>query len=163
MSKFCYKCGSQVEEDDVFCGSCGASFNNRVTNGNNQQQNDSFNQQFSQAPIIGKREIVTAILLSIVTLGIYGIYWMIKMTDESNTVTNDFSTSGGKAFLFSILTCGIYSYYWNYKMGQKMYNAGRTHGKDINDNSTLYLILSIFGLSIINYCLIQSDLNKFAE
>ncbi|MCR5297346.1 MAG: DUF4234 domain-containing protein, partial [Clostridiales bacterium] len=30
------------------------------------------------------RNIVVCIILSIVTLGIYGIYWFIKMTDESN-------------------------------------------------------------------------------
>ena len=30
----------------------------------------------------------------------------------------------------------------------------------IEDNAVLYLILQIFGLGIVNYCLIQNDLNK---
>ena len=47
-------------------------------------------------------------------------------------------------------------------MGKKVYEAGRKYGKDIADNSILYLALSLVGLSIVNYCLIQTDLNKFA-
>ncbi len=31
-----------------------------------------------------KRDIVVSIILSIVTCGIYGIYWFVVMTDESN-------------------------------------------------------------------------------
>ena len=32
---------------------------------------------------IKKRNIVTCILLSIITCGIYGIYWLIVMTSEA--------------------------------------------------------------------------------
>ena len=44
-----------------------------------------------------------------------------------------------------------------------MYEAGKNAGVNISDNSVLYLILSIFGLSIITYCLVQSDLNRLAN
>ena len=63
--------------------------------------------------------------------------------------------------LFSILTCGIYLVYWSYKMGKNLEKAGQIHGIPINDNSTLYLILCIFGFGIINYCIMQNDINKF--
>ena len=66
------------------------------------------------------------------------------------------------AFLFTLLTCGIYSFYWAYKMGEKMQKAGQRYGKPIENNSVLYLVLSLFGLGIVNYCLIQSDLNKLS-
>ncbi len=104
-----------------------------------------------------------AILLTIVTCGFYGIYWFIVMTDESNLVSDEKTASGGLAFLYTILTCGIYSWYWSYKMGKKLYEAGRKYDKSISDNSALYLILHIFGLSIVNYALIQDSLNKFAD
>lgn len=42
-----------------------------------------------------------------------------------------------------------------------MYAAGLKYNKNIQDNSIVYLVLSIFGLGIVNYCLIQNDLNKF--
>lgn len=85
------------------------------------------------------------------------------MTDESNSLSDEKYTSGGTAFLYTLITCGIYGIYWNYKMGQKMANIGKKYNKQISDNSVLYLILSLFGLGLVNYCLIQSDLNSLAE
>lgn len=84
--------------------------------------------------------------------------------NDANTVNEEpNATNGGMAFLYTLITCGIYSIYWNYKMGKKLYEAGKKHNIDIADNSVLYIILAVFGLSIVNYCIIQSDLNKFAD
>ncbi len=113
--------------------------------------------------MIQKRDIVLAIVLSIVTCGIYGLYWFVVLTDDANRISEDDTTSGGISLLLTIITCGIYGIYWSYKMGKKIYDAGQNYNKNIPDNSILYLILSLFGFSIINYCLIQSDLNKFSE
>ena len=131
-----------------FCDKCGASVEKKVN---------------LQSPLITKRDIVVAIILTFVTCGIYGIYWFIVMTDDVNSLSDEKMASGGTAFLYSILTCGIYALYWNYKIGQKMAEAGKKYNKSINDNSVLYLVLSIFGLGLVNYCLIQSDLNRFAD
>lgn len=112
--------------------------------------------------MVKERNIVVSIILSFVTCGIYAIYWFICLTDEAARMDEDVNFTGVKAFLLTIITCGIYSIYWNYKMGKTLYSAGSKHNVDVNDNSLLYLILSLFGLSIVNYCLMQSDLNKFA-
>ena len=109
------------------------------------------------------RNIATCIILSIVTCGIYGIVWFIKMTDEAAYVSEDHSMSGGMAFLLTLVTCGLYTYYWNYKMGKMLYETKLKKDMPASDNAILYLVLSIFGLSIVNYCLIQSDLNALAE
>lgn len=114
--------------------------------------------------MIKERNVVVCLILSIVTCGIYGIVWFISLTDDARFVSGDERLSGGKAFLFTLITCGIYGYYWAYQMGKAMSNAKAKRGETVNDdNSVLYLILSIFGLNIINYCLIQSDLNSFAN
>lgn len=112
--------------------------------------------------MIKERNFVVAILLSIITCGIYGIYWFIVMTTEAGIANEDPDFSGGKAFLFTIITCGIYGIYWNYKMGKELYEAGQKHGVVISDNAVLYLVLALFGLGIVNYCMIQNDLNKMA-
>ena len=85
------------------------------------------------------------------------------MTDETNSLSDEQSSSGAAALIFTLLTCGLYGIYWNYKMGQKLYVAGKMYGLDIADNSVLYLILSIFGLGIVSECLIQNDLNRFSN
>lgn len=48
-------------------------------------------------------------------------------------------------------------------MGKKMYNAQVRAGVPANDNSILYLILSLFGVGIIAYAIIQSDINDILE
>ena len=114
--------------------------------------------------MIQKRDIVVAIILTVVTCGIYGIYWFIVMTDDVKRAANDNTfQSGGVAFLLTLITCGIYGIYWAYKMGELMKKAQQEHGLEVKDNAILYLILDVIGLSIIVYILVQADLNKIAE
>ena len=110
-----------------------------------------------------ERSIVSCIIFSIITCGIYGIYWFITMTDDAARLNENPNFSGGKAFIFSLITCGIYAIYWYYKMGKEISEAGQKRGVPVSDNSIVYLLLGIFGFGIISYCLIQSDLNKFAR
>ena len=106
---------------------------------------------------LNERNIGLAILFTIITCGIYGIYWFICLVNDVKTVTGDESLpTGGMAFLLSIITCGIYEFYLFYKMGKSLYDNKVTN----DDNSIIYLVLPLFGFSIINYCLIQHTLNQ---
>lgn len=113
--------------------------------------------------MIKERNIVTCIILSIVTCGIYGLYWFITLTDDASRANDDPTFTGVKAFVFTILTCGIYSIYWNYKIGKEMYEANQKRGIQTSDNSVLYLVLGIFGFGIVTYCLVQNELNVIAK
>lgn len=155
MTNYCPNCGSKLEENQTFCSKCGTKIGENTTIVNNYNTTSYARPQ--------ERNIAIAVILSIVTCGIYGLYWLVKMTDEAKQISGSVNASGILTIVYTLLTCGIYFIYWNYKMGKNMYEAGRQHNKNISDNSILYLVLSIFGLSIVNYCLIQSDLNKFAN
>ena len=139
---YCPSCGGEVHPEAVVCVNCGVPLK-------------------KQAPKdIQPRNLVTAIILSIVTCGIYGIYWFIKLNDEMNRMTgNENDTSGGIAFLLNLVTCGIYGYYWSYKMGEKSDNFT---GKN-SSSAILYLVLSIFGLNIVVWALLQDTINKTVE
>lgn len=107
------------------------------------------------------RNIATCIILTIVTCGIYGIYWFIVLTDEIGREAGDSSISGGVAFLLTLVTCNIYGIYWAYKMGQLLDDAKRRRGIQVgSDMAVVYLILQIFGFGIVNNALMQSELNK---
>ncbi len=109
---------------------------------------------------IQRRDIVTSIIFSIITCGIYGIYWFIVLVnDVRNTTKDDSIPTGGTEFLLTIVTCGIYSIYLFYKMGKSMYESKIS----TSDNAIVFLLLQIFGLAIVNYAIIQSDLNKIAD
>ena len=133
------------------------TYNNQNAYGNQNTYGGPAGGMNHRFPGIQQRNIVIAVILSIVTCGIYGIYWMIKLNDEINQISGDIqATSGGMVFLFTLITCGIYGWYWMYKMGEKCDQM-----KGVNGNSgILYLILGIFGLGIVNYCLMQDTINK---
>lgn len=158
--KYCTKCGNELADGATFCTKCGAPTTGEVNV--NQTVTNNTTQMGSGLGLVTKRDIAVAIILSLVTCGIYGIYWFIVLTDDANNVSGENTTSGGMAFLFTLLTCGIYAIYWYYKKGQQLYGAGKKYGVDIADNAILYLILGLFGLGIVSYALIQNDLNKFA-
>jgi len=110
---------------------------------------------------VQQRNIAVCIILSIITCGIYGIYWFICLTNDTNTVANEPGTSGGVAFILTIITCGIYGLYWAYKCGEKLDKAKTDRGMAASNGGILYLILFLFG-GIIAYALIQNELNNMA-
>lgn len=115
--------------------------------------------------MIQKRSIGMCIVLSIITCGIYGLYWLVVLTDDTNRMLEDAQneTSGGMALLFTIITCNIYGLYWMYKQGEKIDRIKTARGIPSSNTGILYLILSFFGLSIISYALMQNELNNLAQ
>lgn len=110
-----------------------------------------------------KRNIGLCIVLSIITCGIYGIYWFVVLANDTNVASGHAQdgTSGGVAFLLTLVTCGIYGFYWAYKQGEKLNEAKAMRNMPTDSNaSIIYLILQIFGLGIVAYALMQNELNK---
>ena len=113
--------------------------------------------------MIESRNIAVCIVLTLVTCGIYGIYWIVCLTNDVNTVSGDVNgTSGGMVVLLTIVTCGIYGIYWAYKQGEKLDFTKNNRGIPSSNSGVLYLILQIFGFGIIAYALMQNELNKLA-
>ena len=112
---------------------------------------------------ITTKSIATCIILSIVTCGIYGIIWFVNLTDDTNTLSRDpNATSGGVAFLLNLITCGIYGWYWSYKQGERLERVRAEAGLAPGSLPVLYLVLSIFGMHIIAYALMQNEINTLA-
>ena len=107
---------------------------------------------------IKERSVGLAIVLTIITCGIYGIYWLICLADDMNQLANDGdNTSGGVVFLLTLVTCGIYGIYWSYKQGQRV---DALKGAQGGSTGILYLVLELFGLGIVVYALLQDEINK---
>ncbi|MBQ6857593.1 MAG: DUF4234 domain-containing protein [Lachnospiraceae bacterium] len=105
---------------------------------------------------IKPRSIPLAIIFSLLTCGIYGIYWLVCLNDDINTLTgNQSDTSGVMVVIFTLLTCGIYGWFWMWKTGEKVDKMRGSANSNI-----AYLILGIFGLGIVAYALMQDAINK---
>lgn len=168
--KICPKCNRQCDDNTAFCPECGTPLSQQQYN-DTQQYNNAWRynntQQYNNTTTYGQtgasqfgitpRSIPLCVIFSLITCGIYSIYWMIKLNDEVNIVAGEpQATSGGIVFLLSVITCGIYGLYWLYKMGER---CDRIRGMNAS-SGILYLILGLVGFSIISYCLMQDILNK---
>ena len=107
---------------------------------------------------IKERNIVVCILLTLVTCGIYGIYWVIMMAREAVSV-KDASDNG----ILEIVLM-LFLPFLGFFMTEKKFAEGcAAKGIEHSDNSILYLILGLVGLGIVDYCMMQNDLNKIAK
>ena len=118
----------------------------------------------STTPTIQKRNIALYVVLSIVTCGLFGLYWFCTLNDDTNKVSGHPEAVGGiVAILLTIVTCGIYSLFWMYNMGARIDEAKVKRGMSGGNTSTLYLVLTLFGLAWIAEIMLQIELNKLAE
>ncbi len=114
--------------------------------------------------MIKERNLAVCIILCIFTFGIYGIYWFIYIVNEVNLVSDRRNEmGGGMVFLLSVITCSIYSWFWFYKSGEKLEYAQQKRGMPSTNNGVLYLLLAVFSFGIVNYFLVQYELNKVAS
>lgn len=127
-------------------------------NGNNQNYNQQGGYQqggYNQGPAGGyatplqtDRSLVTYILLTLVTCGIYGYYFIYKMAQDVNIACegDGENTAGLVAFiLLSIVTCGIYAWIWYYKLGNRLNANAPRYGMSFQENGTTVLMWLIFG------------------
>lgn len=89
--------------------------------------------------------------LCIITLGIYGLVFVFKMTKDINTMTASESpeTSPGLALVLYMFTCGIYPLIWYYQQGQKLYDTGMAKGVAVREKGSSYLLWIILGSFLI--------------
>ncbi len=106
-----------------------------------------------------KRSVLAVVLFSIITLGIYEIYWYYVMTEDMNAKdsTKPNVTNFIIAILLGIITCGIYLIYWQFRFYEKSDAVTK------KSNMIVYFILAFFGFSIISNALLQNDVNQMVE
>lgn len=110
-----------------------------------------------------KRNIVVCFILSIVTCGIYGLYWFVQITNDVNKLANpEKETSGVVALLLSIITCNIYGLYWAYKMGGLLDKAQMDRGNPAQNRAVVYLILELV-IAPVAWILMQNTINSMIE
>lgn len=101
-----------------------------------------------------KRSLIAMILLTLVTFGIYAVYWQCAFQNELKKETGEgFGWLGH--LLMSMFTFGIYPIYWQYAAGKRLNRLGAS------DMSIIYLLLVLLGVGgIINPLLMQNQANS---
>jgi len=97
------------------------------------------------------RSLAAYILLSIITCGIYGYYFIYSVAKDVNIACADDGeeTAGlGMFILLSIVTCGFYSIYWMYKLGNRLTANAPRYGMSFQENGSTIVLWKVFGLLI---------------
>ena len=110
---------------------------------------------------IQQKDVAICIVLSIVTCGIYGLYWLYTLNEDLNALAPEKAGApGSNVILFTIITCGLYGIYWLYTQGDKIDYLKRQQGLVSNYTGIVYIVLSFIGLQIIAYALMQNEINN---
>lgn len=111
-----------------------------------------------------QRSVLMVILLTIITCGIYYFFWFYQTTKELTAYSEDYRLSPGLSIVLTIVTCGLYQIYWWYRIADIFIGAQqKAQYPRYNDNKILFVVLTLFGLDIINMAILQSDMNQLWE
>ena len=110
------------------------------------------------------RNIVVSLILTILTCGLYDLYWNAKQMKTMNSLLGREELSFWTWFLVSIITCGLFHLYYEYKMGLALVEIQETYDMRVDHNLPIIsLFLSIFGFSFVVDAIHQNEINKVYE
>ena len=102
--------------------------------------------------MIKKRGLVGLVILSIITFGIYGLFWIHKLAKDVNTICDgDGKKTSGllKYILFGLITFGIYDMIWVFMLGDRLQDNAPRYGQQIKENGGTILLWLLLGSFII--------------
>ncbi len=107
-----------------------------------------------------KRDPIMVLVFTLITCGIYGIWWWYTiMTEIKNSLGRE-DINPGMDLVLAIVTCGLYGIYLYYKYPQLMLEMQDRAGLPRNDISVISIVLSVVGLAVVSIFMIQTELNK---
>lgn len=108
-----------------------------------------------------RRSIVTGILITLITCGIYGLYWQFKQMATLNAWLGRNEYSFWLWFFLCILTCGIFGLYYEYKMACGINEIQTDKGMYADQNLPIICVaLALFGVGIASLAIQQYQINK---
>lgn len=133
--KTCANCGTELLDDAVACPNCGCG----------------------NAPTIQlatNRSLLKFVLLSVITLGIYGIVVMSKISTDINLIA---SKHDGKKtmhyclvlFVFSWLTLGIVPLVWSHRISARIGQELTRRGIDYDFGASTFWLWNVLGSLIV--------------
>lgn len=116
-----------------------------------------------QKPLSKEHEVAIplGIIFSLVTCGLYNVYWNYKEMGALNELLGRKEYDFTHWLLLSLVTCGLYHVYYEYKMGQDLAERLKAFGHDANPNlAYVGLALSLCGLWVVTDAIYQHEINK---
>lgn len=160
MKDVCPKCGAEITEATVACPACNCYIRTPAA----AAAASSANTSHASAPVNHgagpavklktNRSLLKFILLSLITLGIYGIVVMSSISTDINTIASKYD--GKKTmhyclvlFIFSWLTFGIVPLVWSHRISARIGNELSRRAIDYSFGAGSFWLWNLLGSFII--------------
>ena len=157
----CPACGEALVEGAEFCDYCGEKLPGE--SGKAEEAGDSSYR--NPAPVPRDEAVVsigTGVFLTILTCGIYSLFWQARQFRVLNAWLGRREYSFWSWFGLCLITCGIYGIYSEYQMANSILEIQRKREWYTNPNlATLCVAVSIIGFPIASMAIQQEEINKF--
>ena len=115
----------------------------------------------SGSPASHTLSIPLYLILTIVTVGLFNLYWNYRQIVTCNDLLEREEFRFGMWFLLCLVTCGLYHLYHQYRMGEAINEIQRSHQLPVmKDLPIISLLVTLFGLAIVADCIHQNEINK---
>ncbi len=111
---------------------------------------------------------IKALILNVVTCGIYSFIMWIKMTSARNKVAEKYGVKRIKGFipamLLGIITCGIYEIVWMFKFAKLTVETAKAKGISIpagNNTFVHFILMSI--IPVYSFYVLCTAHNRIVE
>ncbi len=123
------------------------------------------NMDESQIRNLRARDVVPRVVLTIVTCGIFGLYWIYTLTRDIHELSGKPQTGSPiQAVIFSVLTCGLYFLYWVYKISGELVETRREMGLALDpvEKSMYAIVIVIMTFMATGFSILESVVDTIA-
>jgi hypothetical protein len=108
--------------------------------------------------------VTTDVILTVLTCGIYGIFWQARIFRAVNAFLGREKFSTLLWILLSLITCGIYNIFAQYELSKAINEVQAKVGKKVNEHlALLNVLLSFFALHLVSNAINQIEINAWYE
>ena len=111
-----------------------------------------------------KFEFVTALLLNVVTCGIYSLYMWYSMAKDANAEAERYGCKKIMdflpAFLLGMVTCGIFTLVWMYQYSNQMVEIAQKKGLKVAPSDSPIVLLICTFVPIYSFYVLCDNHNR---
>ena len=112
----------------------------------------------------GKLGIGWRLFVTLITCGIYGLFWYSKQMQILNGWLGRETYSFWKTVGIGLLTCGVYNIYIEYQMARGIIEVRTKYGMQYDPNfPTVYMLFYFFTIVLGSFAILQNEINKLYD